>query len=85
MKDRSEWWGVCERECMGCSPDLDEVHSCGMPQLYEAFEGWKSVCDRAYNLKEHKGEILCFSSFLSFVSLLLSLISWHDACQSCGG
>ena len=41
-------------------------------QLYEALEGWKSVCGKAYNLKSIKGKIFCSSSFLSFVSLLLS-------------
>ena len=34
-----------------------------MPQLYEAFEGWKSICGRAYNLKGIKGK---FSVFLLF-------------------
>ena len=38
-------------------PDLDEI-----PQLYKALEGWKSVCGRAYNLKDIKGKIFCFSS-----------------------
>ena len=42
-------FGICEGECMGCSSG-DELmtlmicHSCGLPQLYEALEGWKSVC-----------------------------------------
>ena len=41
--------GVCEGECVGRSPSdkpltLTRCHSCGCPQLYEAFEGWKSVC-----------------------------------------
>ena len=39
-----------------------------MPQLNEAFEGRKSVCGRAYNLKGHKGEFFLFF-FLSFASL----------------
>ena len=29
---------VCEGECMGCSLTLTRCHSCGLPQLYEAFE-----------------------------------------------
>ena len=55
--------GVCEGECMGCSPgmssDLDK-----MPQLYEACEGWKSICGRAYNLKVIKGKLSVFLLFL---------------------
>ena len=36
--------GVCEGECMGRSPGdepltLTRCHSCGLPELYEAFEG----------------------------------------------
>ena len=67
---------VCEGECMGCSPG-DELltlrcHSCGLPQLYEAFEGWKPICGRAYNLKSIKGKFFVFllfycSSFLGMV------------------
>ena len=50
MQDRSEW----RRFVRG--NDLDEI-----PQLYEALDGWKSVCGRAYNLKGINGKI-CFSS-----------------------
>ena len=58
--------GVCEGEWMGRSPGdehltLARCHSCRVPQLFEAFKGWKSVCGRAYNLKD-KGEIFGFSS-----------------------
>ena len=40
--------GVCEEECMGCSPwdkllTLIRSHSCGLAQLCKALEGWKSV------------------------------------------
>ena len=61
VQDRSEWWGFV----MGCTPGdepltLMRYHSCGLPQLYEAFEGWKSVCGLAYNLR---GNFLFFFSF----------------------
>ena len=61
--------GVCEGECMGSSPGdesltLMRCRSCRLPQLYEAFEGWKSVCGRAYNLKSIKGKILVSLLFL---------------------
>ena len=65
--------GVCEGECMGCSPGTStRCHSCGLPQPYEVI-GWKSVCGRACNLKGVKGKIsfLIFNS-LSFVSLFCS-------------
>ena len=60
VQDRSEWWG----KCMGRSPwdeplTLTRCHSCGFPQLYEVFEGWNSVCGRAYNLRGN-----CFYSLL---------------------
>ena len=73
---RGNGWGIA----WGMNPDLDE-----MPQLYETLKGWKSVCRRAYNLKGIKGEIFCFSSFLSFVSLLLWLISWRADPAVAGG
>ena len=69
--------GVCEGEFMGHSPGdkpltLTRCHSCGLPQLYEAFEKWKSVCGRAYYLKGIKGKFfLFFLSFLSIASLLM--------------
>ena len=60
--------GVCEGECIGCSPGdepltLSRCHNCGLPQLYETFKGWKSICGQAYNLKGKKGT---FSIFLLF-------------------
>ena len=69
--------GICEGECMGRSPGdepltLTRCHSCGLPQLYEACEGWKSVCGRAYNLQGIKGYFMgFFFSCLSFGFLLL--------------
>ena len=56
---------------------LMRYHSFGLPQLYEAIEGCKFICDQAYKLRGIKGKILFFFSFLSFVSLLLWLVSWH--------
>ena len=57
--------GVGEEECTGRSPGdapltLTRWHSCGLPHLYEALEGWKSICGRAYNLKGIKGNCFCF-------------------------
>ena len=54
---------------MGCSPGYEPLtlmrcHSCGLPHLYEALEGLKSICGGAYNLKGIKGK----NSFLSFSS-----------------
>ena len=71
--------GVCEGECMGHSSGdepqtLTRCHSGGLPQIYEAFEGWKSVCDRAYNLKGIKGK---FSVFLFFLKLCFSFTVAH--------
>ena len=45
---------VCESECAGRRPGdepliLKRWHSCELPQLYKAFEGWKSVCAEAHN------------------------------------
>ena len=67
--------GVCEGECMVYSPrdeplTLTRCHICGMLKLYEILVGWKSVCGQAYKLKDIKGKILFFFSFLNF-SLLL--------------
>ena len=63
MQDR------CEGECMGRSPGDEPLafmrcQSCGLPQLYKAFEGWTSACGRSYNLKGIKGKISCFLLFL---------------------
>ena len=67
--------GVCEGECMGRSRGDEPLtftryYSCGLSQVYEALEGWNSVCAQSYNLKGIKGKMFFFS-FLSFVSLLL--------------
>ena len=45
---QGEWSSIgviCEGECMGRSPEdepltLTTCHSCVLPQLYEALEGW---------------------------------------------
>ena len=71
VQDRSEWQGFFVGEYMGRCPGdepltLTRCHSCGLPQLYEALEGWKSVCGRVYNLKGIKGK---FSVFLLFLKL----------------
>ena len=75
---------------MGRSPEdepltLTRCHSCGLPQLYEALEGWNSVGGQAYNFKGIKGNISFISFLFSFVSLLISLISQHDAVRPRGG
>ena len=80
---------VCKGDIMGsCLGDeplsLKRCHSCELQQLYEALEGQKSVCDQAHNFKGIKGKFYFFKSF-SFSSLLLLLISWHDACRTRGG
>ena len=71
--------GVCKGECMGRSPGdepqtLTRYHSCGLPQLYEAFVGWKQFCGQAYNLKGIKGK---FSVFLHFLKLCFSFTVTH--------
>ena len=69
--------GVCEGEWMGHRTEdepltLTRCRSCGLPQLYEALEGWKSVCGLAYNLRGIKGKIrfsslkLCFSFTVAY-------------------
>ena len=75
-QDRSEWRGFVRGECMERTPGDEPLtfmrcHSCGLPQLCEALEEWKSVRGRAYNVKGIKGKMLFFFSFLSYVSLLL--------------
>ena len=46
----------CEGECVwrrqGDEPlTLTRCHSCELPKLYEALEGWKSVYGQAHNLR----------------------------------
>ena len=57
--------GACEGNArgvaQGMNPDLDE-----MPQLYEACEGWKSICGQAYNLKGIKEMLFFFFLKLCF-------------------
>ena len=45
---------------------LMRCHICGLPQLYEALEGWKSISDQAYNLEGIKGIISVFLLFFKF-------------------
>ena len=54
-------------------------NSCGLPQLYETFEEWKSVC--LWLSLQLKGE----NFFFSFAAFLLLLISWRDTCRPWGG
>ena len=68
---------------MGHIPEEGFLTLDEMPHIYEVF-GWKSVCGQAYNIKGIKGKV-SFLSFLRFISLLIQLISQHDACQLCGG
>ena len=76
MDNLRELLGVRRR--MGGSPGdepltLTRCHSYGLPQLYEAFVGWKSILwpSPSIQLKGHEGEILFIFTFLSFASLLL--------------
>ena len=71
--------GVCEGECMRRSPRdepliLMRCHSCGLPQLYEDPERWKSVYGRADSLKSIKEN---FSVFLVFLKLCFSFTVAH--------
>ena len=66
IHDRSEWRGLMRGNT--------RCHSCGLPQLYEALEVWKSVCNRAYNLKSIKGKI---SVFVFFLNLCFSFTVAH--------
>ena len=53
---------------------LMKCHSCGLPHLYEALEGWKIVCGQTYNLKGIKEKIYVF---LLFLKLCLSFTVAH--------
>ena len=52
VHDKNVWWGFV----WGHRPDepltSTRCHSCGLPELYEPHEGWKSVCDHVHNLRE---------------------------------
>ena len=43
--------GVCEGECVEERSPVDEpltltiCHSCGLPEIYETLEGWKSATE----------------------------------------
>ena len=44
--------GECMGRCQGSEPlTLTRCHSCELPQLFDALEGWKSVCGQAHNLR----------------------------------
>ena len=65
-----EWCivGVCVREFLECNlghehQTLIRCYSCGVLQLYETPEGWKSVCSPGHMLKSIKERIFCFSPF----------------------
>ena len=67
VQDRCKWWSF-EGECMGHSPGdvpltLTRCHSCGLPHLYEALEGWRFVCGLAYSLKAYRRKFIFY--FLS--------------------
>ena len=53
---------------------LTSCYSCGLPKLYEAFEGCKSVCGRVYNLKGIK---MKFYVFILFLKLYFSFTVAH--------
>ena len=55
IRQTSRMVGICEGECMGPSTwdeplTLMRCHSCRLPWLYEALEGWKSICGQVYKL-----------------------------------
>ena len=78
VQDRSEWWGFVRRDAWFSPGDepltLTRCHSYGLSELYEAFEGWKSVDGQTYNLKGIKGK---FSVCLIFLKLCFSFTIAH--------
>ena len=67
--------GVCEGECIGRSPGDESLNLTRYHSYMKPLKGESSFVAKP---KGHKGEILYF------FSLLLQLISWHDACQPRG-
>ena len=63
---------------------LTRCYSCELPQLYEALKGGSPFVAELTTLKGIKGKFSIFI-LLSFASLLMEYISWHDACQTRGG
>ena len=64
VQERSEWGRFVRGNAWGTENKyltLKKRHSCGLTQLYEPLQGWKSICGRGYNLKGIKGK---FSVFL---------------------
>ena len=71
--------GVSEGECLESSSGgeyltLKRRYSCGLSHL---FEGWMFFLGPSLLLKDIKGT---FSFFYIFHFLLLSFLSWHEAC-----
>ena len=59
-------------ECLEHSPGdesltLMRCHSCGLSRLYEALEGWKSLCGQDYNLNVINGKFFLFFIFVTFL------------------
>ena len=77
--------GGFEGESMGHTPRNEPQTLKRGTVVFCRSYGWKSVCGGAYNLKGVKMKIYSFFFFLKLVSLLLQLISWHDACRPRGG
>ena len=84
VQDRCEWRGFVKGSVWDEPLTLMKCHICGLPQLYEALEGWKSICGRAHNLKGIKGNYLVFFSFfkLCFSFIVAHFMAW---CVSTGG
>ena len=66
VQDKSEWWKFVRGNAWGVPLTLTRCHSCRLPQLYEALEGWRSYCGQAYDLKGIKGKFSVFLLFLKF-------------------
>ena len=58
---------------------LMRCHSCGLPQLYEALEGWKTVCGRAYNSTGINMFLFYCSSFLGMMHANPVVVGRGDA------
>ena len=63
---------VFEGEGLVCGPGdesltLMRCSSCWLSRLYEALEGWKSVCAQVDILRDIKGEVFIFFSFVTLL------------------
>ena len=88
VQDRIEWRGFMRRNAWDVARGMNPRHwwdatVVGCHSYMKPLDGGP-VRGRVYNLKGIK-EKISFFSFLSFASLLLLLISWHDACSLHGG